>query len=129
MTSWHDLLIAAWTQAGSPTTRALQSATGIPHNSVNLYLNGRTVPPQDRLERLATYLCGADHKARAAIVIAYKTSRGVRRVAARRDTPRPAPPAATVAAGTVSRDELIAAAIREGLAEIAAAIRSLRRED
>ncbi len=117
---WHSLLLKAWTDAGSPTVRVIGSDLGVAHSTVNNWLNRTATPPPAKLERLARYLCGPDEEQFEMIMAHYRTwSITVRSKRHKRQE-------ATVVEAAPEPDgyELIAAAIREGLHEVAEAIRT-----
>lgn len=110
------LLHQAWVACDRPTARDLAGDLGVSHETIRATLNGKSVPRQKLLIALAHALTleQADY---AAIVQAYNGFQETRRVTS-------LPPQSRVKSRISTRDaEIIANAVREGLADIAAAIR------
>lgn len=112
------MLRRAWIDAGSPDFRAIGDHVGLTHVSVFRILRGRALQPRTRnVKAIAEYLCATDPDRAAEIVHAY----GVHRDAISAPNPHPHKP------HHAERNDDLADILRDGLADITAAIRELRR--
>ncbi len=118
---WRLLLTQAWEKADRPSSRRLAPIMGVAQSSLHLVLTGRTVPTLTTMQALARVLTSypfvepRDLRAYEDIMAAFKEyQRQHRRKAG---AAAPAPPQDSLA---------LALAVREGLAEVAEAIRGLR---
>lgn len=112
------LLRCAWKKSGSPSCRTMSKKIMFSHSAINEAMNGRSIPTRKTLVELASILT-AETEARGAIIDAYDAFQQERM-----SSRRPAEPVQLMSTGQV---ELIASAIREGLHEIAEAIRGSTR--
>lgn len=113
---WHQLLLDAYRDAGSPTMRALGRQTGLSAVTVHNAISGKSRPSREKFVSLVAALV-TDPAVAAATVQAYDTPPPGSRIRARN-----APPAITLDADAV---EALTAAIRQAGADIAGAIREL----
>lgn len=109
------LLRAYWAGAGRPAYRTVAARTGFSVSAVHAALTGRTPPSRPLLEKLAQWLAPGKLEVEL-VVAAYDAFKGP-------STLRMGPGVVTPTA----QAEIVASAIREGLHEIAEAIRSLKQ--